>query len=45
MVIFFIRSKRFFLKRKRLKGLSDARKVTITKKDYCFVVQVLKFSI
>ena len=39
MISFYILSKRFFLK---WKGLSDARVVSITKKEYNFTVHFLK---
>ena len=38
MISFYILSERFFLKRK---GLSDARVVSITKKEYDFAAQFL----
>ena len=38
MIKFYILSKRFFLKRKKL---SDAKVVSITKKEYGFAVYIL----
>ena len=37
MIIFYINSRRLYLK---LKGLSDARIVILTKKNYGFVVHI-----